>query len=127
MHETYSQVGRRENVPGQSLPLTRTDGRAGYLLYGPYFPLSSGEYILTIQGQVRAAEDKVIIDVVSALGGTTLARYQGLGHYTGADGTIDLKEKVSISQDHDAVEIRILVAEDVDLTINDYSLRAMNP
>src|SRR5471030_751617 len=57
----FMQVGE---FTGSSL---RTDGRSGYLVFGPYADLAAGSYSVTISGSFRHAL-QAVVDVAGSSG-----------------------------------------------------------
>jgi hypothetical protein len=114
-----SQVGNHQGMGMQ------TDGRSGYLIYGPYQPMKSGEYILQLTGHVKSKGDTAVVDVVHHKAGKTYAKFVGLAKHKGLTGNILLEEQVTLD-DVEQLEIRVRVDKDADLLIDGYSLRPIN-
>ena len=95
-----------------------TDGRRGYLLYGPYRPIDAGEYILKVTGEVKSDAEDVVIDIVDQQGAVTYARFEGLKKGKG----LLLEEKVNITEPATQLEVRVFVSENDDLVITGYLL-----
>ena len=102
----------------------QTDGRAGYLMFGPYRQIKSGNYTLRVMGKINANSEKVVVDVVGRLGQQTFARFEGLGlpkNSNAADNVL-LEEEVTLDEEVDDLEIRIRVDDKADIFIEGYSL-----
>ncbi|MEZ0121969.1 MAG: hypothetical protein AB9Q23_12790 [Candidatus Reddybacter sp.] len=115
--KTPSQVG--QYIVGRGM---QTDGRAGYLIYGPYQAMKAGKYILQIKGKVKVNGDHAAVDVVYHKEGKTYAKFNGLSTNKALANNILLEEKI-ILNDVDQLEIRVQVGESTDLIISEYSLK----
>jgi hypothetical protein len=101
----------------------KTDGRSGYLIYGPYQPMKSGEYILQLTGKINSLGGKAYVDVVWHKAKKVYARFDGIGGQEKLADYILLNKKVTLDEDVDALEVRVWVDKDTDLFIDGYSLR----
>jgi hypothetical protein len=99
----------------------RTDGRAGYLIYGPYAPLPRGDYILELKGDFRTV-DGAKIDIVS--GSSTVYAVSALSGLLSSDRKV-AHLPFSIPDDAQRLEIRILVSEKDDIQLDGYSIDHM--
>jgi hypothetical protein len=115
----YSKVGV------QTCEGIQTDGRRGYLMYGPYVPVDAGEYLLEMKGHVKAHGDKVVVDVVGGKKGTCVyGRFVGLGDTAGRDGKrILLEKRVVLNASVDDLEIRVWVDEGAEISVDGYSFK----
>ncbi|WP_368562550.1 hypothetical protein [Pseudoxanthomonas sp. UTMC 1351] len=99
----------------------RTDGRAGYLIYGPYAPLPRGDYILELKGDFGAV-DGAKVDIVN--GSSTVYAVSALSELLSSD-----RKKAhlpfSIPDHAQRLEIRILVSEKDDIQLNGYGIDHM--
>ena len=102
----------------------QTDGRAGYLMFGPYQKIKSGSYTLSVTGKINANSEKVVVDVVGDQGKQTFARFAGLGlpENSNADDDVLLEEKVTLNETVDDLEVRIWVDDKVNIFIDGYNL-----
>lgn len=113
---SHSQVGRH------SADGINSTGRAGFLVHRQYAPMRAGEYRLLVNGQVAAHGGDVRISVVSSQDRKVYAEFVGVGQ--GAqEFPVLLDERVVLSQDITALEIRIHISAGVGLTLRDYSFR----
>jgi len=108
-----SQVG---DVEGSG---KTTRSHAGWLVYGPYAPLKSGQYLLSFYGSIRQSGG-AYIDVVSEYGETVHGKFilkegDGSDHLI-KNATIDLPENVA------NLEVRVWVEAEDDITLFGYSL-----
>jgi hypothetical protein len=101
----------------------QTDGRAGYLIFGPYIKMQPGQYILQITGNINTNNNSVIVDVVSHDTGKTYALFNGLEIPKHIDKNVLLEEIVILDKDATAIEVRVKVDAEADLFINGYSLK----
>lgn len=108
----WTQVGERQDAKLVS------NGKAGYLLFGPYAPLQAGTYNLLIKGDIEVLADggKVRIDVASAKGKVI-------------HGGQDVTEKgalpsfdVVLPADATDVEVRVQVPQDARVSVEAYQL-----
>lgn len=110
-----SQVGIVENFG------IITQSRSGFLVYGPYTPLKSGKYLLSISGkssQLRGA----YVDVVSDLGTKVHAKFKLKedGNYLLRNGVVNLDVNVK------DLEVRVWVSEKDELRLFGYSLKPLD-
>jgi hypothetical protein len=99
-----------------------TDGRAGYLMFGPYQRMKAGKYVLQVTGNVKYKGEGVVVDVVHHKEGKVYGRYKGLGTQNNLIGNILLEERLTLDEDVPALEIRVRVDEAVDLFVDGYTL-----
>ena len=104
----------------------QTDGRAGYLIYGPYQPIQAGEYILQVTGEVNSNAHNVVTDVTYHKAGKVYARFEGLITQATPNNNILLEERVFLTEDIPSLEIRVRVAKATDLFIDGYTLKPIN-
>ncbi|CAE6864606.1 D-inositol-3-phosphate glycosyltransferase [Paraburkholderia nemoris] len=104
-----TQVGTRV---GQ---IVQTDGRQGYLLYGPYLTLSAGLYQIRIRGQVKALGTPAAYVDAAVRKGSEVLVSQPLA--TSTDGQLLLDMKISIETAVTDFEIRVWVPADADLIV----------
>jgi hypothetical protein len=126
--ECLQYVGK-ESIPSQVGSHTgsgmQTDGRAGFLMFGPYQQINSGVYTLRVTGRVNANGEKAVVDVAGNRGKKIFARFEGLSlpeNSTLAENIV-LEEQVTIDETVGDLEVRILVDEQADIFISGYSLR----
>jgi len=106
----FMQVGE---FTGSSL---RTDGRSGYLVFGPYVDLAAGSYSVTISGSFRHAM-QALVDVSSA--GTQqyfVADLSTVGSGTAA------RFRFRLAHDVANAELRIAVGQSTDIEISWYQI-----
>ena len=95
-----------------------TDGRSGFLIFGPYLPLKSGTYELTVHGFSNASTGSYI-DVVSASGAVVHARFD----LADSDAEFLLKNRlVHISEDTSDIEVRLYVGANDVINLKGYEL-----
>lgn len=116
-----SQVGHHTGSGMQS------DGRAGYLIYGPYEPIMAGSYEFQITGRVESGGNEIEVDVSDIRSGKTFARYKGLGNLRGSNDSRLLKSRITLRNDVSELEVRVHVEEEVDVYIDGYSLKLIAP
>jgi len=96
----------------------KTDGTPGHLVYGPYSPLRSGHYELSVYGSWDFI-DNAYVEVVSNSGNLVHGRFS-LGKV--ATGPLLLKEVVNLASNVSDIEVRIWVGESDSLKLVGYSL-----
>jgi len=122
------QYRGKDTIPSQVGTHTgsgmQTDGRAGYLMFGPYQQIKSGNYTLRVTGKINANSEKVVVDVVGDRGQQTFARFVGLALPENSNAADDvlLEEKVTLDEAVDDLEVRIRVDDKADIFIDGYSL-----
>jgi hypothetical protein len=116
-----SEVGTQKGSGIQS------DGRAGFLVYGPYEPIMAGTYDFQVTGLVESNGHNIEVDVVDHSAGKTFARFKGLGNLRGSSDARLLKSRIVLKEDVERLEIRVHVEEDVDVYIDGYSLEFVPP
>ncbi|PHR02093.1 MAG: hypothetical protein COB29_14175 [Sulfitobacter sp.] len=115
--KTSSQVGTYTSSGMQ------TNGKAGYLMFGPYKRMNAGEYVLRVTGKVSANGENIITDVAYHKGKRIFARFTGLGSKDFDQPNILLEERVILDEAVPAIEVRIKVDKDAVIFIDGYSLR----
>ena len=105
-----SQVGK----PGSGA--RQTDGRSGYLVYGPYADLRAGIYQLDVYGSAAQAGE-AHVDIVSSEGTVTYARFDVK---SGSEGFLVKAEEVQLRSDISGAEIRVWVSEGASLELTGY-------
>lgn len=95
-----------------------SDGRSGYLVYGPYSPLIAGSYSATFVGSVEslAPGTGITIDVVSAKGNVVHAKQEM--SYAGELPAL----KFNLASDAQDLEVRILAPEGGIVKLKSYSI-----
>lgn len=114
-----SQVGKREGG------LVKTTGQAGYLFFGPFLPLQSGQYVIHVWGKV-AVPGRAKLDVCINKGTTILAET-----ILPSQATSTTPEElipsltVSLINDCEDFEVRLWVSDDSDIEVSriDISMR----
>lgn len=108
----FNQVGFYENGK------IKTDGRAGFLFYGPYKSLRTGKYKVAIDAEISWAPD-AILEIV-AFGGERIIKIVTLDQFL-------TEEKVEIpfeiGEDINDLEIRLKVGVEDQLTFERYSIQ----
>lgn len=111
------QVGRLENTEIVS------DRRAGYLVFGPYRPITNGEYQFVLWGRNGKIKD-AWVDVVSNKGSVQHGKF-ALSQET-QQGHILVKGRVKIEKEAQDVEVRVYVGADDEIILNGYELVPIN-
>ncbi len=94
------------------------DGQQGFLIFGPYASIKSGEYKLTVVGSSRLSNGSYI-DVVSGGGAVVHARFEvenSLENFLLESGSVNLPKNVS------DLEIRVWAEKDSVIKIKGYEL-----
>lgn len=110
----YHMVG---TASGTSL---QTDGRTGYLLFGPYVFLAKGNYVLELMGDFRTV-DGAKLDVVDGASITYAA--SNISDLVSADRRT-VRLPFSIPDKADRLEIRIAVSQKDDIRLDGYRVQA---
>ncbi|GAA0574240.1 glycosyltransferase [Caenispirillum bisanense] len=105
----HTQVGERA---GRGM---RTTGRAGFLVFGPYVPLSAGRYRLAVHGTAARCTGDEWVDVVCDQGGRRLL-HQGLNDMGG--GKWQFERLFALESSVSDLEFRLWVDEGSDLTLD---------
>lgn len=98
----------------------KSDGRAGFLSFGPYSPMKAGEYRLVVKGSASAV-DSAWVDVVSQKGTVQHAKFplavttEGVSGVL-ADGLVRLEAPV------DDLEVRVYVGAQDRVQLEGYEL-----
>jgi len=100
-----------------------TDGRSGYLMFGPHKPMNPGDYNLQIMGKIKSNGNHAVVDVVYHSARKTYARFEGLGVQEGLAKNILLKKKVTLNEAVPALEVRVWVDKKAALFISSYSFK----
>lgn len=107
-----SQVGIIEDLG------IKTQSRSGFLVYGPYTPLKSGKYMLSILGRSSNLSG-AYVDVVSDKGAKVHAKFgvKQDGNYLLRNGMVTLVSSVN------DVEVRVWVSEKDEIKLFGYMLK----
>lgn len=97
----------------------KTDGNAGFLVFGPYSTLKSGEYELSVYGSVDSI-DSAYVDVVSDRGNLVHGRFD---LEKVVEGPILLKAVVQLTSNVTDIEVRVSVGKNDSLSLVGYSLK----
>lgn len=98
--------------------LRKSDGRAGFMVFGPYYSLKAGSYRLSVYGSSIVLND-VYVDVVSANGNNIHAKYN-LQQY--ADDVLMSNAIVHLPSDVLDIEVRVWVDQNSELQLMGYKL-----
>ena len=109
----YSGVGKFENGEISST------GQNGYLIFGPYKPLTAGKYVLTLAWRVYNG-DGVVVDLVSKGGEISHARLEASGALFEKLAELDLP--FSLSSPVTNLEIRVYVTDKSQVRVKKYSV-----
>lgn len=109
----YSQVGRLEG------DMYSTDGRLGYLFFGPYVSLAKGEYKLRLLGQFDNV-DGAVFDIVSNHGSASHIRVNISKPATGEMVLIDFPFNLESSVND--LEVRLHVTEATKIKVRSYEI-----
>lgn len=113
----YSMIGEYDN--GKIVP----SGKSGYLLYGPYMPLSAGKYRVNISGELYAGELDLssFFDVINGGGSELITSVSDLSQFLHGN-EFELQVEFEASEDLPICEFRIYVNEGVQLAITQVTL-----
>jgi hypothetical protein len=119
---TFHQVGRVENGA------IYTTGETGFLCYGPYVSLNSGQYRLTVEGEASFV-DNAWVDVVSHKGTHQYAKFplsttSSDSSNVLASGELTINEYV---EDIEDIEVRIYVSASDTMRLDKYELVQIKP
>ncbi|WP_422843438.1 hypothetical protein [Acidovorax sp. M2(2025)] len=108
-----TQVG---NIVGGKLVTTK---KSGFLHFGPYAPMRSGNYVLSIFGEVDHA-GSAWMDVVGDKGSATYARFPLPAQPESSHRL--LEAQLHLPEDVDDLEIRVFVEADTQMSLSGYQL-----
>ena len=114
------QVG---HVEGRKL---LTDGRSGYLVYGPYAVVPAGTYLLRVHGSwIETGGPSARLDVVTCLGKVHVAHIEIRPQYDGRQDTLveARLELAALAQD---LELRLWVCAESTLCVRGFELRRVD-
>lgn len=92
----------------------RTTSAEGYLFFGPYEPLDSGEYKLVIHGEFERTNGSVLEVVSSSPSETVILREE----LSGASDQIEVLFR--LTEDSKQLEVRLFVGSDTSLSVHGY-------
>jgi hypothetical protein len=95
-----------------------TERRAGFIVYGPYVPLKSGRYLLSVVGSATRLNG-AYVDVVSDKGASVHARFDLAKR---ADNYLIRNVEVVLPLNINDLEVRIWVGENDEIKLLSYSL-----
>jgi hypothetical protein len=110
----YKQVG--ENYAGG----IRTNGKAGYLITGPYISMKAGKYVLEIDGNITEHSGQIRIDVASNGGNHVFASFSEADLINQLGSTLLLQKKISLDQDTEDLVIQVWVDATADVELHGY-------
>jgi len=117
---TGDSVSRLSSQVGTLDKNTRkSDGNAGFLVFGPYSPLQSGDYELTVYGSSDSV-DSAYVDVVSN-GGNSVYGHFNFDKFV--KGPVLLKGSVHVAPNVKDIEVRVWVGKQDSLELAGYSLK----
>jgi glycosyltransferase involved in cell wall biosynthesis len=99
----------------------RSDGRAGFLAYGPYARLPAGDYVLVVHGERTGGDGSAWFDVVVDQGRTRLL-HAVLPPGGEGEGAL-LSARLHLDADVDDLELRLWVDDAATLCLDGYELR----
>lgn len=105
-----TQVGKRT---GKNIEST---GNAGYLVFGPYISLSSGNYNVILHGDVTYASNTTV-DVVTNQGSVVLGK-KNFADQEDVDGDVVMSLQIVLHETCSDLEIRVLVDAQTDIEIS---------
>lgn len=94
-----------------------TDGRPGYLMYGPYLPIPRGAYRVEIRGVFNDTTD-LYVDAAAGRGASQLFART----YTGVPIADSLVFEFEADEDYPDIEIRMRVGAATDVSLSGYSI-----
>jgi hypothetical protein len=106
------QVGKLDTTTGQFM----TDGRGGYLVFGPYASLAPGDYVLELSGKLEGQHGNVDIDVVANSNTVTLVRASRNDLSNGKDPL--LRIPFHVARNMRRIETRIWVAPETGFALS---------
>jgi hypothetical protein len=98
-----------------------SNGRSGFLLFGPYHPMYAGDYRLIVRGEVSEG-GSAWVDVVSGRGAVSHGKFT-LPVANGGNSTLLLDNFLTLDQPAEDIEVRIHVEAEDRLYIDSYELR----
>lgn len=113
----HTQVGVRRNLEME------TTGRPGYLLYGPYMPLSPGRYLVNVSGRfVSGGSAKATIDAAICTGSEVLGT--ALLERSSDASSLDVTSSFTFELKNNCsdFEVRILVSENTNLIVSNIEI-----
>ncbi|TVR52201.1 MAG: phospholipid carrier-dependent glycosyltransferase [Puniceicoccaceae bacterium] len=111
--KVFSEVGR---ISDESI---RTDGRPGFLFFGPYIYLPAGSFVLLLDIET-SPESNAVLDIVSNLGRTTHAKTT-VADADFIDGTLVLP--FELSESVAGLEVRLAVSRNSMIKVRSYKVR----
>lgn len=101
-----------------------SQGKEGFLLYGPYIPLASGTYTITIQGEILSGdlEPNSFFDIVKDSGTLKIVDVQDLSRFE-EEGQFRMNFDFELDADTHDCEFRIFVNEGIKLNISSVILK----
>lgn len=97
-----------------------TDGRPGFIAFGPQVTMSSGKYLLQIYGTAQNI-DGAKIDVISDGGVNILANFEHISSPVSSE--ILLEKEIQLNEQSKQLEVRIFVNTKTVLDLSGYKLR----
>lgn len=99
-----------------------TTSTSGMLAFGPYIPLNEGDYELSVQIDDVVSVAEVLVDVVSSRGAAVL---MPATQFDLRDNQRIVTFKFSLPIPHEDVEVRLMVGEQSDFSLDRIAVRAV--
>jgi 4-amino-4-deoxy-L-arabinose transferase-like glycosyltransferase len=112
----YKQVGEKFSSG------VRTNGKRGYLLFGPYVKMDVGEYILEIKGIRLESGGHMTIDVVGNGGEDVFASFDEVDPTSQQDYGILLRKRIVLDKIVNDLEVRVWVDGKAKVELYGYTL-----
>ncbi|QOY62384.1 hypothetical protein INQ40_10845 [Lysobacter sp. H21R4] len=113
---TQHEIGRLENEGGR-LRLLAAEGETGFLHFGPYVKLQTGEYRVDVDVVAPGSGEVGYVDVVSGLGAKVLGKSPITG---GAASPVSLR--IATAEDLENVEVRVYTNGSSAMTLSSITL-----
>lgn len=107
------QVGQAEGTALIS------DGRSGFLVFGPYIPVAAGKYRLLVRGKVGRS-DLAWVDVISSKGAVQHGKF-ALTSTQGGDGVL-AEGLLQLDEHVEDIEVRVFVDAQDEVMLDGYEL-----
>lgn len=114
------QVGRRE------AGVVRTDGKSGFLFFGPYVPLAAGDYTATIEISADNP-DEAYIDAIASLDKVNLGKFMLEDLMRAAGEANMVRFNFTVDEAVEAFEMRLFVTSAAKIAVSGYTLRRVSP
>lgn len=119
-----------KNVVGKRMPAAgtlRTDGRNGFILYGPYSALAPGRYSLVLSGNIAPGSGGYVVDVTAGSDDHVLVSVEEPNPPAMGAGGVLASREFDVPEFATNVQLRIRVQEETQMQVTALTVTPVTP